>query len=274
MTVNKYSVARQGKNFKVSDHFKLSEFQCKNKADEVLIDSQLLVFLEKLRDYLGGDGICTIGINSGYRTAAYNRSIGGASSSTHCKGFAADIVVKQYGKRVSGKLICCLAQTLGFKGIGFIKGSGYAVHLDMYNRIYRGDEQKGYSNNVGGDFYKYFGVKKNQIDALKVKTAAQKLTNSEGDDDEDMTQEKFNGMMEVYLSQLSQKAPNKWSEESRNWAENNGIINGTGNSMAYLSFCTREQIVEFLYRFNKGLPDGSEKDAIIDAMVSALQSLK
>lgn len=254
MAVKTYSVSKLGRNYKVSDHFKLSEFQCKNKADKVLIDSQLLSFLEKLRDYLGGDGNCTIGINSGYRTEAYNKSIGGASSSTHCKGCAADVVVKQHGKRVSGKLICCLAQTLGFKGIGYIKGSGYAVHLDMYNRTYRGDERKGYSNNIGGDFYSYFGVKKSQVEALKIKQATSQPTVNEGDDG-DMTQEKFNQLMDAYLAGRAKKAPSDWSEEARMWAEKDRsgqeIMKGTGNGSNYQSFATREEMVVFLYRLAK-----------------------
>jgi uncharacterized protein YcbK (DUF882 family) len=153
MAVKTYSVKKLGKNYKVSEHFTLGEFQCSDGSDKVKIDSNLLAFLEKLRSYGG----FTISINSGYRTSSYNRKIGGASKSTHTQGYAADIVAKKDGKRISGKLICCIAKDLGFKGVALIKGSGYSVHLDMANRIYRGDENYGYGNNVpNGDFYKYF----------------------------------------------------------------------------------------------------------------------
>lgn len=240
MAVKTYSVSKLGRNYLVSPHFKLSEFQCRDGSDKVLIDSELVKFLEKLREYLGGDGICTVGINSGYRTPAYNVNIGGASKSKHTEGYAADIVVKQYGKRVSGKLICCLCQTLGFKGIAYIKGTGYAVHVDMRpSGTYRGDERKGYGNNVGGDFYKYFGIKKSQVEALKVVK----------EEDDDMTQEQFNKFMDNYLASRSDDAASSWSAEEREWAEKLGIVQGDGNNKGYKELVTKEQVVAMMGRF-------------------------
>lgn len=67
--------------------------------------------------------------------------------------------------------------------------------------------------------------------------------------DENMTQEKFNQMMNVYLDQLATEAPSPWSAEERDWAESVGLIKGNqeGTKM-YKSFTTREQMVIFLYR--------------------------
>lgn len=168
MSIKQVSIKKLGRDYKISPHFKLSEFACKDGSDTVLYSTELFEKLEELRAWI--DGTVTIGINSGFRTASYNKKIGGASGSQHTQGAAADIVVKQNGKRVSGKLICCLCQDLGFKGVALIKGSGYSVHVDMHpSRIYRGDENHGYGNNVGGDFYKYFGISKSQVTALKAK---------------------------------------------------------------------------------------------------------
>lgn len=164
MAVKTGYISKLGKNYKISEHFKAREFACRDGSDKFLYSTELFAMLEELRAFGG----FTIGINSGYRSSSYNRKIGGASKSTHTQGYAADIVVKKDGKRVSGKLICALCQTLGFQGVAYIKGSGYAVHVDMSpSRIYRGDERYGYGNNVGGDFYKYFGVTQAQIKALK-----------------------------------------------------------------------------------------------------------
>ena len=66
-----------------------------------------------------------------------------------------------------------------------------------------------------------------------------------------MTQEKFNQMMNVWLAEQAAKEPAEWSAEARKWAEENGIIKGTGAGMSYLASCTREQMVEFLYRMYK-----------------------
>ena len=89
MTVKRYSAARDGNNY-LSEHFKVSEFACKNGADEVLIDDTLVCLLEVLRKRYNK----AVTINSGYRTETYNISVGGVSGSKHCKGMAADIVVK------------------------------------------------------------------------------------------------------------------------------------------------------------------------------------
>lgn len=247
MATKSYSVKKLGRNYKVSDHFTLGEFQSKDGADIVLIDDRLLAFLELLRRVLGGDlGRATVGVGSGYRSAAHNRAVGGASQSRHTKGDAADVVCKQDGKRIPGKLICALCAELGFNGVALNKGSGYSVHLDTYEgRTYRGDERKGYSNNVGGDFYKYFGISKAQVEALKVKKEEPK------EEEAEMTQEKFNQMMNVWISQQAAKEPGEWSAEARKWAESNGIMTGTGAGNSYCAPATREQVMVFLHRFAK-----------------------
>lgn len=163
MSVEKVYISKQGKSYKLSEHFTLGEFQCKDGSDKVLYSPKLMHMLEELRSYVGGK----ITINSGYRTSSYNISIGGAASSMHTKGYAADIVVKDHNSKViPAKYICCLCQSLGFKGIAYI--SANAVHVDMrpYGS-YRGDERKGYGNNLKGDFYSYFKVSASTIKNLK-----------------------------------------------------------------------------------------------------------
>lgn len=249
MAIKTYYVSKLGRDYKISPHFKLREFQSRDGADKVLISDELLAKLEELRAYLGGDGVATVGINSGFRTEAYNRSIGGASGSRHTKGDAADVVCKQNGKRISGKLICALCQTLGFKGVALNKGSGYSVHLDMRpSGTYRGDEQDGYGNNVGGDFYKYFDITKAQIEALRVRQNTEKPPKKEEDE---MTQEQFNLMMNKWIATQAAKEPGEWSKDAREWAEKEGIILGTGAGNSYQAPCTREQMIEFLYRLAK-----------------------
>lgn len=163
MGVTTKKLSQYGSQYKISEHFTLGEFACKDGSDAVKYSTDLLSMLEKLRSYGG----FTITINSGYRTASYNKKIGGASKSSHIDGVAVDVVVKRDGKVVNSKLICCLAQTLGFKGIGYI--SSNAVHLDMRaSGSYRGDERGGYAGNVGGDFYKYFSITPKQVTDLKV----------------------------------------------------------------------------------------------------------
>ena len=164
MSVKTVKISKLGRDYKISPHFKLSEMACKDGSDKVLYSTELMAKLEELRAYGG----FTVSINSGYRTKAYNSRIGGASKSQHIQGTAADIIVRKDGQVVDARLICCLCQHLGFKGVAWI--SYRAVHVDMRTSgIYRGTESKGFGNNVGGDFFKYFGFSLSKIEALKVK---------------------------------------------------------------------------------------------------------
>ena len=69
-------------------------------------------------------------------------------------------------------------------------------------------------------------------------------------EEEEVTQEQFNKMMDTYLAGLAKQQPSSWSDTARKWAESIGLIKGNdkGNKN-YKSFCTREQMVQFLYRF-------------------------
>lgn len=251
MAIKTYYISKLGRDYQVSPHFKLREFQSRDGADKVLISDELLAKLEELRAYLGGDGVATVGINSGFRTETYNRSIGGASGSRHTKGDAADVVCKQNGKLISGKLICALCQTLGFKGVALNKGSGYSVHLDMRpSGTYRGDERNGYGNNVGGDFYKYFKVTKAQIEALRVRQEAEKPPKKE--ETKEMTKEEIKAIVSETIAELmtkkAQETPGEWSEEARKWAVDSEIIKGTGVSYDWKGTVDREQLVTIIYR--------------------------
>lgn len=68
--------------------------------------------------------------------------------------------------------------------------------------------------------------------------------------EDEVTQEQFNEMMEVYLKQRKEKKPSKdWGVEEKEWAEFHKIIIGdTKGNLQYKSFVTREQNVIFLKR--------------------------
>ncbi len=68
-------------------------------------------------------------------------------------------------------------------------------------------------------------------------------------EDDIVTQDQFNNMMNTYLNNLSIENPSDWSKDARSWAENNGIVQGDDNgNKKYKSPCTREMMVEMLYR--------------------------
>ena len=69
------------------------------------------------------------------------------------------------------------------------------------------------------------------------------------EEDDDMTQERFNEMMDNYMKERAELEPSKWSEQARAWEENNGLINGDaqGRTM-YKKYMTREEVITVLYR--------------------------
>ena len=67
-----------------------------------------------------------------------------------------------------------------------------------------------------------------------------------------MTQQQFDAMMEQWLERRANQAPGAFSAEARDWAESIGLIRGdAAGRKQYKSFCTREQLMTFLYRLTK-----------------------
>lgn len=125
MSVKTYSLCKDGEH-KISNNFKVKEFRCKDGSDTILIDTDFVQnYLQKIRNHFCT--ACTI--NSGYRTGAYNKKVGGAANSYHMKGQAFDIVVSGHTPAEVAKY----AQTLGIKGI--IQYNTF-VHVDSRNVKY------------------------------------------------------------------------------------------------------------------------------------------
>ena len=122
MSIREYSMTRDSTR-QLSPSFRVREFACKG-SDVVLIDDELVVLLQCIREHFGKP----VHITSGYRTAAHNRAVGGAVYSQHQYGRAADI-------RVSGvpvEQLAAYAETLlpGTGGIGRYPAKGF-VHVDV-----------------------------------------------------------------------------------------------------------------------------------------------
>ena len=89
MAIKQYSLARDGAK-QLSPAFKVREFRCRDGSDAIMIDLTLVVLLQAIREHFGKP----VTITSGYRTAAHNTAVGGAKSSQHLLGRAADIQVQ------------------------------------------------------------------------------------------------------------------------------------------------------------------------------------
>ena len=89
MAIKQYSLKADGAR-KLAPGFKVREFRCRDGSDVVIIDQTLVVLLQAIREHFGKP----VTITSGYRTAAHNAAVGGAKSSQHLLGRAADIQVQ------------------------------------------------------------------------------------------------------------------------------------------------------------------------------------
>lgn len=129
MSIEAYSVLKQG-NKKLSEHFKVREFRCKDGSDPVFIDTELVDILEKIRVHFAKP----VTITSAFRTASHNATVAKAAKySQHLYGKAADIQVQG----ISVESVAAYAETLlaGRGGIGiYPPGLGRVngwVHVDV-----------------------------------------------------------------------------------------------------------------------------------------------
>ena len=111
MAIKQYSLAKD-KAKRLSPNFTVYEFRCRDGSDVVMIDEGLVVLLQCIREHFGKP----VTITSGYRTAEHNAAVGGAKSSQHLLGRAADIQVA--GTPV--EVVAAYAKSLmpGWGGVG------------------------------------------------------------------------------------------------------------------------------------------------------------
>lgn len=157
---------------KLTPHFSTHEFKCKcGKSHNTIISEELVAMLEKLHTTMK----CSKAIiSSGYRCSTHDKNVGGTGKGQHTRGCAVDICFyDKNNKPISTKVVACVAQELGFKGIANITSKYTHIHLDMGNRIYKGDEVVSF-NTVTTDFYKYYKLTKAKVESIignKIPTA-------------------------------------------------------------------------------------------------------
>lgn len=121
MSIKIYSLKKDGSK-KLSQNFTVSEFACKDGSDKILIDTELVNVLQKIRSHFGK----AVTINSAYRNAAYNKKIGGVSNSQHTKGTAVDMCISSISPAEIARYTEYIMPNKG--GIGLY---GNFVHIDV-----------------------------------------------------------------------------------------------------------------------------------------------
>ena len=89
------------------------------------------------------------------------------------------------------------------------------------------------------------------------------LAYTEKEDDEDMTQDRFNEMFDAamsnYLKKLQDNDAGDWSKADREWGISEGLFNGSGTTASgepnymWHMWATREQLAALFHRFKQGL---------------------
>lgn len=124
--VVKYSKKLMGTEH-ITNNFQISEFACKDGTDTILINIDLVIILQKIRDKYGA-----IKIISGYRTEDYNLSCGGSKKSLHLSGNAIDFApVKNNTTNTLLEIVHLLNKEYNIKGIGlYINRNTEFIHFD------------------------------------------------------------------------------------------------------------------------------------------------
>lgn len=143
------------------------------------------------------------------------------------------------------ELTAYLCKTYNINPNGFVNVNGVTVptilcHQDSY--------QLGLGSNHA-DVYHWFKKYGKDMATVRKDVAALMQSKVIKEDDEDMTQEKFNEMMNVYLSQLAAQ-PVTWEQDAMTWAQANGLINGNEKGQLMPKrFMTRGEFAAVLKRY-------------------------
>jgi len=228
MSVKTYSLAKDGDK-QLTENFKVREFRCKDGSDKILIDDNLPKLLQTIRDAFGKP----ITINSAYRTPAYNKKVGGASSSQHVQGKAADIVVQDVPPFAVAAWMEQYIRSAGKYACGYYPISLFN-HVDV--------------RSTATLFKEYKKSKTSGVSGFGFGTKYEPYLAKEKEQEEEMTQEELEVMLEKYFDKIAKQEPGDWSADARSWAEENGIVTGDEGGKRYKSHITREEAVTMLYR--------------------------
>lgn len=108
---------------KLSANFSSEEFKCPH-CGSFQVDMRLINALEELRKLANKP----LKILSGYRCVEHNKAVGGAASSEHTRGMAADVAVPK--GMTMNEFYSKAASVPGLNGIGVYPQEGF-IHVDV-----------------------------------------------------------------------------------------------------------------------------------------------
>lgn len=131
-----YVLPYNSKN-QLSAHINASELRCKcYGTHNITVNTELIDKIEKLiseiaKIYNVPINKVVINISSANRCKKHDINVGGSGWGMHCVGKALDFQIVCNGVIIKSKLIACIAQEIGFTGIGRIKSVGEYIHCDV-----------------------------------------------------------------------------------------------------------------------------------------------
>ena len=118
----------------ITKHFNSSEFDCNDGTPVPAVYKNNMVILANQLEAIREASCGAIVINSGYRTPAHNKKIGGAPNSFHMRCMAADIVSSVLLPKKLGTLILQLIAD-GIIQPGGVKIYSSWVHYDIRGKL-------------------------------------------------------------------------------------------------------------------------------------------
>lgn len=131
-----YALPYNSKN-KISAHISAWELKCKcGGTHNITVNTDLIDKIEKLISVIAtikNVPVADIHINisSANRCKQYDIAVGGSGWGMHVVGKALDFNITYKNQPIDSKLIACIAQEIGFTGIGRIKSVGEYIHCDV-----------------------------------------------------------------------------------------------------------------------------------------------
>lgn len=161
----------------LSAHLNAQELRCKcGGTHNITVNTDLIDKIEKLISVIADIKNVPakevhINVSSANRCKQHDINVGGSGWGMHVVGKAFDFQITYKGQPEDGKLIACLAQELGFTGIGRIPSVGDYIHCDVgtiaehNGKKWLGDEtvKGGTSGSVINEpqtYWNYYGLKR------------------------------------------------------------------------------------------------------------------
>ena len=159
----------------LSPHLNAQELRCRcGGTHNIVVDTDLIDKIEQLISIIAEiKGVDSkdvhINVSSANRCRQRDISVGGSGWGMHVVGKALDYQITCKGVVVDSKLIACIAQEVGFNGIGRIKSVGEYIHSDVGtiaehgNKKWLGDETvsggtSGSIINEPDTYWRYYGI--------------------------------------------------------------------------------------------------------------------